>query len=135
MDYSNCEITVLNIPQLESLGNKQCCRRYLYQFINLLPDLNELNSLVKKLDYKFTFSKDIYELPQDVDVYAWLTLERLSDREVMFTASTDEPEESVIYLYGLYSLPGKIEKIFGSISSIQGDSRELWIKANRNNER
>jgi hypothetical protein len=134
MDYSNVEITVLNIPQLKSLGNEQCCRRYLYQFVNSLPDLNELNLIVKKLDYKFTFSKDIYELSQDVDVYAWLTLERLSDREVIFTVSTNEPEESVIYLYGLYSLPRKIEKIFGSIASIQGESIELWTKANPTND-
>jgi hypothetical protein len=131
MDYSNIQIEVLNTPLPESLGDGTCCIRYFYRFINVLPDRDTMNSLAKKLDYKFTFLKEVYELPEDVDIYAWVTTERLNDYEAIFILSENEPAESVIFMYGIRSLPAKIEKVFGNVESIQGDSRETWIKADR----
>jgi hypothetical protein len=131
MDYSDIEITVLNMPRLEILGNGRCCKRYFYRFVNSLPAQNEMNSQVKQLDYKFTYSKEGYDIPEDISVCAQLGVERLNDLEAIFIVSIAEPEEDVnISIYGGYALPGKIEKIFGVIESIQGDSREMWIKDN-----
>jgi hypothetical protein len=128
MDYSNLEIEVKNIPRLESLGNGRCYRRYLYQFVNSLSAQNRLNLQVKELDYKFTYSKEKYDLAEDVDVYALVGVERLNDLGAIFIVSTEEPEEDAIFIYGLISLPRRIETIFGIIESIQGDSRNMWIK-------
>ena len=130
MDYSNIHIEVLNIPPPESLGDGTCCIRYLYRFINILPDRDTMNLLAKKLDYKYTFLKKVYELPEDIDIHAWVTVERLNDYESMFSLLQNEPDESIIFMYGIRSLPTKIEDIFGKLESIQGDSRETWIKSN-----
>lgn len=133
MDYSDLQVEVLNIPRLESLGNGKCCKKYWYRFTNVLPDQNTIDQLVKQLDWKYTFSKDIYEeISEDVNVYAWLSAERLNDYEAVFIVLIDEPEESVISIYGIYSLPIKIEKIFGIVDSVQGDSRKMWIKSRLN---
>jgi hypothetical protein len=87
-----------------------------------------MDLLAKQLDYKFTFSKEVYELAEDVDVYAWVTIERLNDYESIFILSENEPDESIVHMYGIRSLPVKVEKVFGTVESIQGDSREIWIK-------
>jgi hypothetical protein len=131
MDYSDIHIEVLNIPLSESIGDGTCSIKYFYRFINVLPDCNTMNLLAKQLDYKFTFSKEVYEIPEDVDIYAWVTIERLNDYEAIFILSENEPDESVIFMYGIRSLPAKIEKVFGTVESIQGDSREMWIKIDR----
>ena len=89
-----------------------------------------MNLLAKKLDYKYTFLKKVYELPEDIDIHAWVTVERLNDYESMFSLLQNEPDESIIFMYGIRSLPTKIEDIFGKLESIQGDSRETWIKSN-----
>lgn len=128
MDYSNIEIEVKNIPRIESLGDGRCYRKYFYQFVNTLPAQNRLNLQAKELDYKFTYSKEEYDLAEDGDVYALVSVERLNDLAAIFIVSTEEPEEDAIFIYGLISLPRKIETIFGIIESIQGDSRNMWIK-------
>ncbi len=128
MDYSSVRIEILNIPHLKSLGNKQCCKRYFYRFINVLPTQSTMNLLAKQLNYKFTFPKEVYKLDEDVDVHAWVTTERLNDYESIFILSENEPDESIIHMYGIRSLPVKVEKVFGMIESIQGDPREMWIK-------
>jgi hypothetical protein len=120
-----------NIPRSQNLGDGTCCMRYLYRFINVLPDRDTMNSLAKQLEYKFTFAKEVYKLPEDVDIDAWVTTERLNDYEAIFVLSENEPDESVIFMYGIHSLPVKIEKVFGTVESIQGDSREMWIKSAR----
>ena len=130
MDYSDIHFDRLNIPPLESLADGRCCRRYLYSFANLLPEQNTMNLLVKQFEQKFTFSKEAYELIEDVVLYAWVTTERLSDYEAIFTVSTNEPEESYFYLWGIRSLPIKIEQCFGIVESIQGDAKKSWIKPN-----
>ncbi|WP_310482363.1 hypothetical protein [Chamaesiphon sp. VAR_48_metabat_403] len=129
MDYSNIEIEVKNIPRIESLGDGRCYRKYFYQFVNTLPAQNRLNLQAKELDYKFTYSKEEYDLAEDGDVYALVSVERLNDLAAIFIVSTEEPEEDAIFIYGLISLPRKIETIFGIIESIQGDSRNMWIKS------
>jgi hypothetical protein len=86
-----------------------------------------MNSLAKQLDYKHIFLKEIYEMPKDVYIYAWVTVERLNDYEAMFLLLQKEPDESVVFMYGTRSLPTKIEDLFGKVESIQGDSREMWI--------
>jgi hypothetical protein len=131
MDYSNLEIEVKNIPRLENSGDGRCCRRYFYQFINSLPAQNEMSLQVKQLDYKFIYSKEVYDLPKDISVYALVSTERFTNREAVFIVSTNEPEEDAIFMYGAYGLPVKIEKIFGAVESIQRDPRETWIKDNK----
>ena len=51
--------------------------------------------------------------------------------EAQRTQRENEPDKSVIFMYGIRSLPVKIEKVFGTVESIQGDSREMWIKPDR----
>jgi hypothetical protein len=131
MDYSNIHIEVLNISPPESLGDGKCCIKYLYRFKSVLPDQDTMNSLAKQLDYKRIFSKEVYGMPEDIDVYAWVTIERLNDYEAMVLLLQNEPDESVVFMYGTRSLPTKIEDIFGMVESIQGDSREMWIKTDR----
>jgi hypothetical protein len=131
MDYSSDRIEIKNIPQLEVLGSGKCCRRYFYRFVSSLPAQDEINLQVKQLDYKFTYSKEVYDLPENISVYAFVSVERLNDRDAVFIISTDEPEEDAIFLYGSYRLPGKIEKMFSTIESIQGDPTEIWIKSHR----
>jgi hypothetical protein len=128
MDYSDIQIEILNTPRSESLGNGTCSIRYFYRFVHVLPDRDTMSSLAKQLDYKFTFSKEVYDLPEDVDIYAWVTTERLNDYEAIFVLSENEPDESIVFMYGIRSLPVKIEDIFGKVESIQGDSRATWIK-------
>jgi hypothetical protein len=128
MDYSNSQIFVNNLPPLESIGNGLCCRKYCYQFNNLLPDIDEMNLSIEKLNRKFTFTKEAYDLTEDFDVFVWVMIERLSDREAIFTVSTNEPEECCVVVYGGSSLPNKIEQIFGVVELIQGDLREHWIR-------
>ena len=49
MDYSSVRIEILNIPHLKSLGNKQCCKRYFYRFVNVLPNQSTIPVKVEKV--------------------------------------------------------------------------------------
>lgn len=54
-------------------------------------------------------------------------MERSQDDEARVRVLTDQPEEVCIYIFGIGTLPRKIEEKFGIIQSIQGQQRETWI--------
>jgi len=55
-------------------------------------------------------------------------MERLQDDEARISVLTDKPEEDCVYMFGIYTLPRKIEERFGIVESIQGEQREIWIR-------
>jgi hypothetical protein len=128
MDYSDIQISIKNIPRLERLADNKCCRKYLYRFADLLPIDLTMSILAKQLNQKFTLFKQVYQLPEDVDICMWVSSERIKDREAIFSVSTTEPEECFSIIYATNDLPVKIENIFGTVASIQGQPSEIWIK-------
>ncbi|WP_292707334.1 hypothetical protein [Nostoc sp. NMS2] len=121
-------ITLRNIPQLEQLADGKCCRTYVYRFTNPLTEQNVIDQIANSLEKRFTFSKEIYEIPEDVEIYASIFMERLQDHEARVRVLTKQPEEDCVYIFGIYTLPRKIEERFGIVESIQGEQRETWIK-------
>jgi hypothetical protein len=128
MKYDASMITVINTPQLEQLEDGKCCRTYLYRFTNPLPEQNVIDQIANSLEKRFTFSKEAYEIPEDVEICASIFMERLQDDEARVRVLTDQPEEDCVYMFGIYTLPRKLEERFGIVESIQGEQRETWIR-------
>ena len=125
--YDASQIKVLkNIPDLEQLENGECRRTYIYRFVNILPEQNEINRIASNLGIKFKCSKELYELPEDVEIYANVIMERSQDYEAKVSIVTTSPEESGIFSFGVFGLPPKLEEEFGTVESLQGLSRERW---------
>ncbi len=126
--YDASQIKVLkNIPDLEQLKNGECRRTYLYRFVNILPEQNEIERIVSSVSKKFTFSKELYELPEDVEIYTSVIIERSQDYEAKISiVTTSVWEERYVFVFGLRTLPRKLEEEFGIIESLQGLPRDRW---------
>lgn len=123
--YDVSQIKVLrNIPNLELLENGDCRRTYTYRFLNVLPEQNAIERIASSVSKKFTFSKELYKLREDVEVYASVVIERLQDYEAKVSIVTTSPEESCVYIFGASSLPSKLEEKFGTVELFQGQSRD-----------
>jgi hypothetical protein len=127
MEYGASQIRFKHIPKLEQIGDVTCCRTYLYCFTALLPQQNHIDQIASNLEQKFIFSAELYDIPEDTEVRAFVTVKRLDDYQAQVSILTIPPEEYPVYLFGIYTLPPKLEEIFGAIHSIQGQSRETWI--------
>lgn len=132
--YSAEQIVILNIPKELELPDEKCCRTYAYRFSNPLAEQSILNKYAKQLSKPFLFSKEKYELPEDVEVIADVEIERVDEYEARISMVTTVPEECCLYLFGFYTLPRKIEALLGSIESIQGEARARWIRDREVNE-
>jgi hypothetical protein len=130
MEYDASQIRLKHIPNLEQIQDKTCCRTYLYCFSALLPQQNYLDRIANNVEKKFTFSTELYDIPEDVEVRASVIINRLDDYQAQVSILTTQPEESCVYLFGIHTLPSKLEKIFGAVHSIQGQSRKIWIYEN-----
>ncbi|MEH2040389.1 hypothetical protein [Nostoc sp.] len=120
-----------NIPDLEQLEDGKCCRTYFYCFTNPLIEQNVIHQIANSLEKRFTFSKEVYEIPEDVEICASVFIERLQDNEARVRVLTNQPEEVCVYIFGISTLPCKIEERFGILHSIQGEQREIWITDRR----
>ena len=127
MKYHASQIKVRNIPDLEQLEHGKYCRTYVYCFTNPLPEQNVIDKIANSLQKRFTFSKEVYEIPEDVEICASIFIERLQDNEARVRVLTNQPEETCVYIFGISTLPRKIEERFGIVQSIQGEPRENWI--------
>jgi hypothetical protein len=47
--------------------------------------------------------------------------------EAQVSILTTHPEHCWVYFFGIYTLPLKLEAIFGTVKSIQWQPREMWI--------
>ena len=88
-------------------------------FVNILPEQNEIDRIANSVSKKFTFSKELYELPEDVEIYARVTI-RSQDYEVKVSIVTTLPEESCAFIFGASRLPRELEDEFGTIELLQG---------------
>jgi hypothetical protein len=125
--YDASQIKLKNIPELEKLANETSCRAYLYSFNAKLPKQNDIDQIARGLKQKFNFPKDQFEIPEDIEIFASVAIKRLEDYQAQVSILTTHPEESWVYFFGLYTLPLKLEAIFGTVKSIQGQPREMWI--------
>ena len=125
--YDASQIKVLeNIPDLEELKNGDCRRTYLYRFVNILPEQHEIDRIASSVSKKFTFSKELYKLPEDVEIYASVIMERSQDYEAKVSIVTTSPEESCVFIFGLRTLPCQLEENFGTVELLQGLPRDRW---------
>ncbi|MEH2141249.1 hypothetical protein [Nostoc sp.] len=131
MKYDASQIKLRNIPDLEQLEDGKCCRTYIYCFTNPLPEQNVIDQIANSLEKRFIFSKEVYEIPEDVEICASIFIERLQDNKARVRVLTDQPEETCVYIFGISTLPRKIEERFGIVQSIQGEQRETWITDKR----
>ncbi|MBG1258953.1 hypothetical protein [Nostoc commune] len=131
MKYDASQIKLKNIPDLEQLEDGKCCRTYIYCFTNALPEQKVIDQIANSLQKRFTFSKEVYEIPEDVEICTSIFIERLQDDEARVRVLTDQPEEVCVYMFGISTLPRKIEERFGIVQSIQGEQRETWITDRR----
>ncbi|MEH2322616.1 MAG: hypothetical protein V7K32_03255 [Nostoc sp.] len=92
-----------------------------------MPEQNVIDQIANSLEKKFICSKEVYEIPEDVEICASIFMERSQDDEARVRVLTDKPEEVCVYIFGIHTLPRKIEERFGIIQSIQGQQRETWI--------
>ncbi|MBF2008879.1 hypothetical protein ACF3DV_21785 [Chlorogloeopsis fritschii PCC 9212] len=127
MKYDASQIRLINIPQLEQLEDGKCCRTYIYRFTNSLPEQKVIDQIANSLEKKFTFSKEAYEIPEDVEICASILIERLQDNEAKVRVLTTQPEEVCVYIFGIHTLPRQLEERFGTVQLIQGEPRETWI--------
>ncbi len=131
MKYDASQIRLINIPQLEQVEDGQCCRKYVYRFTNLLPEQNVIDQIANSLEKRFLFSKEEYDLTEDVEICASIVIKRLQDDEAIVSVLTTQPEETCVYLFSIYTLPHKLEERFGTVKLIQGQPREAWISASK----
>ncbi|MDZ8135964.1 MAG: hypothetical protein RM049_11780 [Nostoc sp. DedQUE04] len=131
MKYDASQIKLINIPDLEQLEDGKCCRTYVYSFTTPLPEQNVIDQIANSLEKRFTFSKEVYEIPEDVEICASIFMDRLQNNEARVRVLTHQPEEDCVYIFGIYTLPRKIEERFGMVQSIQGQQREAWITDRR----
>lgn len=126
--YDASQIKVLeNIPDLEQLENGECRRTYIYRFVNILPEQNEINRIANSLGRKFTFSTEITERPEELEIYANVIIERSLDYEAKVSIVTTLVwEERYVFVFGLRTLPRKLEEEFGTVESLQGLPRDRW---------
>ena len=126
--YDASQIKLLeNIPDIEQLKNGECRRTYLYHFVNKLAEQNEIARIANSVSEKFTFSKELYELPEDVEIYANVIIERSLDYEAKVSIVTTLVwEERYVFVFGLRTLPRKLEEEFGTVESLQGLPRDRW---------
>ncbi len=126
--YDASQIKVLeNIPDLEQLENGECRRTYTYRFVNILPEQNEINRIASNLGIKFTCSKEITERPEEIEIYANVIIERSQDYEAKVSIVTTLLwEERYVFVFGLRTLPRKLEEEFGTVKSLQGLPRKRW---------
>lgn len=123
--YDASQIKVLkNLPDLEQLENGECCRTYTYRFLNVLPEQNEIDRIANSVSKKFTLSKELYELPEDVEIYVSVAIERLQDYEAKVSIVTTPPEEACVFVFGLMGLSSELEEKFGIVELLQGQSRD-----------
>ena len=94
-------------------------------FVNILPEQNEIDRIANSVSKKFTFSKELYELPEDVEIYARVTI-RSQDYEAKVSIVTTSPEESCVFIFGLRTLPCQLEENFGTVELLQGLPRDRW---------
>jgi hypothetical protein len=127
VEYNTIQIKLKNIPRLEKLVNGNCCRTYTYCFNKKLPEQNSIDQIAGSLEQKFKFSKDEFEIPEDIEICASIIIKRVEDYQAQVSILTDQPEESCVYIFGSFSLPRKLEAILGNVMSIQGQSREIWV--------
>jgi hypothetical protein len=126
--YDASQIKVLeNVPDLEQLENGECRRTYIYRFVNILPEQNEINRIANSLGRKFTFSTEITERPEELEIYANVIIERSLDYEAKVSIVTTLVwEERYVFVFGLRTLPRKLEEEFGTVESLQGLPRDRW---------
>ena len=125
--YDVSQIKALkNFPDLEQPENGECRCTYIYRFLNKLPEQNEIDRVANSLGRKFTFSKEMTELPEDIEIYANGIIERSLNYEAKVSILTTPPEESCVYIFGASSLPRKLEEKFGTIDLLQGQLRKKW---------
>ena len=127
MKYDASQIGLINIPQLEQLEDGKCCRTYIYRFTNPLPEQNVIDQIANSLEKRFTFSKEVYDLTEDVEICASILIERLQDDKARVRILTTQPEECCVYIFGIYTLPHKVEERFGTVQSIQVQQPDTWI--------
>ncbi|MDZ8034540.1 MAG: hypothetical protein RMX89_26165 [Nostoc sp. DedSLP04] len=96
-----------------------------------MPEQNVIDQIANSLEKRFTFSKEVYEIPEDVEICASIFMDRLQNNEARVRVLTHQPEEVCVYIFGIYTLPRKIEERFGMVQSIQGQQREAWIPDRR----
>ncbi len=124
--YDASQIKVLNnIPDLEQLENGECRRTYLYRFVDILPEQNEIDRIASSLGRKFTFPPEMTDLLEDLEIYASVIIERSQDYEAKISIVTTLVwEERYVFVFGLRTLPCKLEEEFGIIESLQGLPRD-----------
>lgn len=127
MEYNASQIRLKHIPKLEQIGDATCYRTYLYFFSTLLPQQNHIDQIANNLEQKFIFSAEQFDILQDIEIRASIIIKRLDDYQAQVSILTTQPEESCVYIFGIYILPPKLEETFGTVHSIQGQSRETWI--------
>jgi hypothetical protein len=125
--YDASQIKLKNIPELGKLASETSCRTYLYSFNTKLPKQNDIDQIAGGLNQKFEFPKDQFEIPEDVEILASVAIKRLEDYQAQVSILTTHPEDYWVYVFGIHTLPFKLEEIFGTVKSIQGQPREIWI--------
>jgi|GEM_PF-5409870 len=126
MEYDASQIKLKHIPKLEQ-RDAICYRAYIYFFSCLLPQQNHISQIANNLKQKFRFSAEQFDILLDIEIRASIIIERLDNYQAQVSILTTQPEESCVYFFGIYTLPSKLEEIFGDVYSIQGQSRETWI--------
>ncbi len=92
-----------------------------------MPEQQEIDRIASSVSKKFTFSKELYELPEDVEIYASVTIERSQDYEAKVSIVTALVwEERYVFVFGLRTLPRKLEENFGTVELLQGLPRDRW---------
>jgi hypothetical protein len=127
MEYESIQIRKIDVPKLENLESGDCCRTYIYRFANVLPEQSYLEDIAKDLQHEFKLSKETYDLPADLIVRIFVVIHRLEANKAKVMVLTSQPEEGCAYIFGIRTLPYKIEKKLGTIESIQGQKRDIWM--------
>ena len=95
--YSADQIIVKNIPKLYH-HQGQCYRSYLYRFSNPIPKQHDLDKIAQRLQKKFRFPKEKYELTEDIEVELSVLIKRITDYKAEVSVVTDIPEEDCVYI-------------------------------------
>jgi len=71
--------------------------------------------------------KEITERPEEIEIYANIIIERSQDYEAKVSIVTPLVwEERYVFVFGLKTLPRKLEEELGTVESLQGLPRKRW---------
>jgi hypothetical protein len=118
LPYSADDILVYPVPPREALPEGRCRRVFRYRFAKAIPRQQELATRGEMLGQR--------SLVPGREFWFEVSLIKRGECELDVSVTTAEPEQDVVWLLAVRSLPKDLERMLGRVESIEGHPRDDW---------